>query len=58
MKKINEGSGMLISPELKAVVGRLKEKEPELEAIVKRGRKRKKQTPDYLKKSGSKIKEG
>jgi hypothetical protein len=39
-KKINEGSGTLISPELKAVVGRLKEKEPELTAIVRRGNKR------------------
>jgi hypothetical protein len=41
-KKINEGTGTLISPEFKAVVDRLKEKEPELEAIAKRGRKRKK----------------
>jgi hypothetical protein len=41
-KKIDEGGGTLNSPEFKAIVGRLKEKEPELEAIAKRGRKRKK----------------
>ena len=40
-KKINEGSGTLISPEFKAVVDRLKEKEPELDAIAKRSQKRK-----------------
>lgn len=44
MKKINEPSGMLISAEFKAVVDRLKEKEPELGAIAKRGRKRKRRT--------------
>jgi hypothetical protein len=45
------GGGTLISAELKAIVGRLKEKEPELDAIVKRGRKRKRRTLDHLKKS-------
>ncbi len=39
-KNINEGTGTLISPELKAIIGRLKEKEPELTAIVRRGNRR------------------
>lgn len=48
--KNNTGTGTLISPDFKAVVDRLKEKEPELEAIAKRGRNKKEQarTIDYL----------
>ena len=41
MKKIDIPFPLSISPELRAIVGRLKRKEPELEAVVKHGRKRK-----------------
>lgn len=38
--KIHKGDGTFISPEFKAIVGRLKEKEPELTAMVRRGNRR------------------
>ena len=37
-KKSDKGSGVSFSPELREVIGRLKNKEPELDQIVKRER--------------------
>ena len=40
MRKIDKGSGMSISPELGAVLDRVKRKELELEEVVRRGLKK------------------
>ena len=50
MRQMHKGNGSFISPESKAIVGRLKDAEPETTAIVRRGKKRSLNARETIKK--------